>query len=402
MTASTPITSSSKAQGQQTPQLAVTSVKVSQAVGAALQEQPTKTAAPSPQNPLSLGGLADTKSPNIGAAGVNFGPAQKTLLANAMSQTLPQAQPLKTLLTAAEAINRLATNDTTKSISPVVAELRTLLSKVSLHALDVTHTIKPDALRQAMNTSGLFCERRLLTENSQVQDRNTAALSERDIKGLLIQLTQWTAGQPPITGASGAQSSSDTLAQLMMSLARLLSPRSVAKHAPAERQLSLAVKELAERSLAQVQLQQLRTLSSRIPEASTPGQWHLDIPLKLPDAYGNLYIQLFEPRSAAEEKKPGNQRRSRNSRDKRWKVFLELELDELGTLAAEISVQEKNVEAILWSGNSDLRQRVHNELESLRDDLQGQGVVVTDLRCSNNAPPPQKIRLDYALVDIKT
>jgi hypothetical protein len=269
-------------------------------------------------------------------------------------------------------------------------------------AIDVT-AVKPDTLRQAMNTSGLLYERRLVTENAAGRERDIQSppLSERDIKGLLIQLAQWSGGQS--SPAPGGQSSTDTLAQLMMSLARLWSPRQAsAKGDSAHRQLSLAVQELAEKSLAQVQLQQFRTLNSRMQDASAPAQWHLDIPLKLPDAYGNLYLQLFEPRTAAEEKKSDKQRKSRKSGSARWRVFLELELDQLGALAAEVSVQDKTVEATLWSGNQELRQRVHEQLENLREDLERQGIEVAELRCSANPPPEQKIRLDYNLIDVKT
>lgn len=327
----------------------------------------------------------------------------KTLLAAATSQALPIAQPLKTLLGAAEAAQRLIARAPSLPGSPVT-ELGILLNKISSLPIDVT-AIKPDTLRQAMNTSGLFYERRLVAESATGREREIqpSPLSERDLKGLLILLTQWNGGQSLATPAPGGQSSPDTLAQLMMSLARLWSPRQApAKGEPAQSQLSRAVQTLAEKSLAQVQLQQFRTLNTRLQEGAAPAQWHLDIPLKLPDAYGNLYLQLFEPRTAAEEKKSDRQRKSRKPGGGRWRVFLELELDQLGVLAAEVSVEEKAVEATLWSANDDLRHRVHAQLESLRGDLESQGIEVTDLRCSANPPPEQKIRLDYALIDVKT
>lgn len=334
-------------------------------------------------------------------------PVPKSLLATAISQTLPIAQPLKNLLNTADATTKVITNTppaTASSVPIPVTELRSLLGRISQHALDVTN-VKPDLLRQAMNNSGLFYERRMVAEYLPGRERDAAAspLSERDLKGLLIQLTQWAAGQTAIPPTAGGQASSDTLAQLMMSLARLWTPRQTpTKGDVTPRQLSQAVQEMAEKSLAQIQLQQFRTLSSQLPDSSAPAQWHMDIPLKLPDAYGNLYLQLFEQRLTQEEKKSGRKNKSRKNASGRWRVFLELELDDMGSLAAEISVQDKNVEATLWSGNHELRQRVHAQLENLRGDLQRQGIEVTDLRCSANPPPEQKIRLDYALVDVKT
>lgn len=329
--------------------------------------------------------------------------APKALLAAATSQALPIAQPLKGLLNAAEVTQQRIINALPQAVASPVTELSALLHKIGQLALDVT-TVKPDAVRQAINSSGLLYEHRLVTESAGgAREAQAPPLSERDLKGLLIQLLQWSGGANlPPQPLSGPQSGADTLAQLMVSLARLWSPRQTStKGAPAQ-QLSRAIQELTEKSLAQVQLQQFRTLGARLQDPSAPAQWHLDIPLKLPDTYGNLYLHLFEPRTAAEERRSGKQRKPRKSSSGRWRVFLELELDQLGALAAEVSVQDKAVEATLWSANQELRQRVHEQLDSLRGDLERDGVEVADLRCSANSPPEQKIRLDYSLIDVKT
>jgi len=193
------------------------------------------------------------------------------------------------------------------------------------------------------------------------------------------------------------------VAQLMMSLARLFGSRQEdPKTVPASRQLARAVQELAEKSLAQVQLQQFRTLSTQLQDPSTPAQWHLDIPLKLPDGYGNLSLHLFEPRLPPAEHKQERQKKSPKKSQGRWRVFLQLELDDMGALAAEIGVQDNTVDATLWTDSGGLRERASAHLEALRSDLEQQGLVVADLRCASSPPPEQKIRLDYALVDIKT
>ena len=363
-------------------------------------------------NPGAAGGVLAGERSVLGPTNRPTGESQalsqsasptKTLLATATSQALPIAQPLKALLGAADATQQLIARAPALPGSPL-AELSALLNKLSSLVIDAT-AIKPDTLRQAMSTSGLFYENRLVSESATGRGREIqpSPLSERDLKGLLILLSQWSGGPSLAAPAPGRQSSPDTLAQLMMSLARLWSPRQAsAKGEPAPSQLSRAVQALAVKSLAQVQLQQFRTLNAGLQEGLAAAQWHLDIPLKLPDAYGNLYLQLFEPRTTAEEKKSDRQRKSRKPGGGRWRGFLELELDQLGVLAAEVSVEEKAVEATLWSANDDLRHRVHTHLESLRGDLESQGIEVTDLRCSANPPPEQKIRLDYALIDVKT
>lgn len=347
--------------------------------------------------------------------------AQKTLLASAISQTLPIAQPLKVLLSAMDALSQLsrapsATNQVPRETNRAASEpnqasqmptsspllkLTEVLNKITSLGIDPT-TIKPESLRQALNASGLFYERRLLTEETAQRGREAPALPDRDLKGLLIQLSQWTPVAPPPVAAN-TQSTPDTLAHLVMNLAKLFGSRQESpKESTAARQLGKLVQNLAERSLAQIQLQQYRTLSTQLQDSGVPAQWHLDIPLKLPDGYGNLYMHLFEPRLSSEEKASEKQKREKKERKGRWKVFLELELDQLGTLAAEIAVQDKTVEATLWTENTNLRERANAHLTRLRSDLEEQGVVVADLRCSNNPPPEQKVRLDYALIDVKT
>lgn len=357
------------------------------------------------RNPqLASPALSSTAGSTTSPPALTAAPPAKTLLATAVSQALPIAQPIKEILLAADASRQIIARTSPLSATAPVADLGVMLNKLSAVGLDVTK-VTPDTLRHAMNASGLFYERRLVAETAEGRERQLSAtpLADRDIKGLLIQLAQWSGGQQMPTALPAAQSGTDTLANLMMSLARLWTPRQPsAKSESALRQLGNAVQELAEKSLAQVQLQQFRTLNSRLQDTSGPAQWHLDIPLKLPDAYGNLYMQLFEPRVAAEEKQSDRQKKSRKAGSGRWRVFLELELEQLGALAAEVSVQEKSVEATLWSGSDDLRHRVHKELQHLRGDLERQGIEVVDLRCSANPPPEQKIRLDYALIDVKT
>jgi hypothetical protein len=155
-------------------------------------------------------------------------------------------------------------------------------------------------------------------------------------------------------------------------------------------------------SLARIQTQQMRTLNNQLLEPEAPQQWHLDIPLRLPDGYGNLYLRLFEPRLPPEPDKELEKKEQRRQSKSRWRVFMELMLDELGGLAAEISVVERDLEITLWTESDNLRERANAHLRELRQDLEQQGLVVRELQCSQNPPPAQKIQLDYALIDIKT
>lgn len=373
--------------------------------GASTSPLPTVT---TPSSQPTLRSSVPTPAPDIQVAKTSFTPlsvavsGREKLLAAAVSQTLPAALPLKALLRSAETVEKLITRSPPEAVPPPLVKLGETLTKITQLGLDPTK-VKPDSLRQAMNASGLFYERRLVAGDAAHRAGEPPAqpLADRDIKGALIQLSQWVVGQT-FAPVPAVQTTSDTLAQLMMSLTRLFAPRAESAKGAPTRGLDRAVQELVEKSLAQVQLQQYRTLSSQLQDPTAPVQWHLDIPLKLPDGYGNLYMHLFEPRPAVEEKAHGKQKRGKNEGKGRWRVFLELELDHMGTLAAEISVQDNIVEATLWAEDRSLRELANAQLMQLRQGLEQQGMVVTDLRCSDNPPPDQKIRLDYALIDVKT
>ncbi|MCR6653829.1 MAG: hypothetical protein NVV73_21085 [Cellvibrionaceae bacterium] len=246
-----------------------------------------------PSNPTQLLNISQpaVKSP-LPSAQSNL-TVQKSQLASAVAQTLPVAQPLKILLramdVAAQELNKVSPQS---SIPAPLMKLADTLTKITGLSIDPAN-VKPESLRQAMNASGLFYEHRLLAEQATrggTREAQTQLLPERDLKGLLIQLSQWA---PPtlLTTAPGAQATSGTLANLMMNLTRLLSPRQeTSKDATAGKQVVKLVQELAEKSLAQVQLQQYRTLSSQLQDTGAPAQWHLDIP---PQDAGRLRQSLY-------------------------------------------------------------------------------------------------------------
>lgn len=327
------------------------------------------------------------------------------LLANAMARTLPMAQELPPLLRAIHLLNQQLQQLTPAAQPPQLQQLQNLLNRLPNLSLDVAqlNPARPLPLQQAIAQSGIFYEHRLLdSARTEAVTRDLAALPERDLKGLLIQLQQWL-GSPHVLATSVRSAAPDALSQLFLGLAQLFNARQRPhSEVPPSKQLVAAMQQLVDRSLARIQTQQYRSLNSQILDPATPQQWHLDIPLRLPEGYGNLYLQLFEPRVPPEPEKDREKKQARSSRKNRWRVFMELTLDEMGALAAEISVLEDNLQVTLWAEKGDLRQRANAHLLKLRQDLEQQGLTVQELRCSQNPPPAQKMRLDYALIDVKT
>lgn len=358
-------------------------------------------AAPSPHLPLaSAPAKASTSAP--------LTPTQQTAITTTLAQALPAAQPLKTLLQLSDQVQqRLQAAPQLPPQSPL-RQLGKLLDNVKQLAVDpavLALPKGPSLLQKAVIESGIFYERRLVELAEQPRPSRPSSLADTDTKGTLAQLTQLAPSLVSTLPISAkALPAAGVLEQLFSGLLEILTPHHKRQMQAADKRqgLAQAVQQLVGKSLAQVQLQQIRTLSNQLNDPTAPAQWHLDIPLKLPYAYGNLYLNIVEPR-IAEKDEPGKKRNKKErTKTGRWKVFMQLELDHMGELAAEISVYEKNVEATLWTEQKSLRELASEHLMELKEDLEKQGMIVKDLRCSQNPPPEQKIRLDYSLIDIKT
>jgi len=327
----------------------------------------------------------------------------RPLIAETLARALPQARELPPLLRAISEFNRQLATVPNEKLPPQVRELQTLLNKLPALSVNTAqlNPSQPQALRQALEQSGVFYERRLLQSQEVGADTGIRKLPEQDVKGLLIQIQQWLSTPTPPTPGRAAMP--DALSQLLFGLVQSFLPRQKTRpNISGMEQLKSAVQQQVGQSLARIQTQQMRTLNNQLLDPETPQQWHLDIPLRFPEGYGNLYMHLFEPRLPPEPDRRPEKKEQRRQGKSRWRVFMELMLDELGGLAAEISVVEQDLEITLWTERDNLRERANAHLRELRQDLEQQGLVVRELQCSQQPPPAQKVRLDYALIDIKT
>lgn len=357
-----------------------------------------------PASPASAASSAAGKHPEGEPVRQSIPPSQveqsRPLIAATLARTLPQAQTLPPLLRALQVFNRQLQDIPTEKLLPPLRELQTQLNRLTALSLPLPqlNPAKPELLRQAIQQSGVFYEQRMLQPDRRSLSAPPAPPVEQDIKGVLIQLQQSLSSPPPAN--PGKLPMPDTLTQLLQGLVQIFIPRHKSRESGTPlQQLKAALMQQVSQTHARVQTQQMRTLNSQLPDAG-PQQWHMDIPLRLPDGFGNLYLQLFEPRPEPDPDKASKKERRR--RQARWRVYMELELDDLGMMAAEISVQEQDLEITLWTDNERLRQRAGSQLQDLQRDLEKQGLAVRELQCSQNPPPAQKVRLDYSLIDIKT
>jgi hypothetical protein len=339
---------------------------------------------------------------------------QRKLITTSLAQDLPKADKLTPILQAAKLVNTHLTKAALDSV-PQIQTIKTLLGRLPSLSLDITRLTPSDIkpLKTAVENSGVFYEPRLkqtleknLLETSTPgssriiirDERELKTLADKDLKGLLLQVQSTLTRLSSTTAAPNKIP--DAITQLFVGLTSLLTPRQAPGKTPPAHQMISALRELVERSLAGIQTQQFRSLHSQSTD-QTNTDWHMDIPLRTPEGYGNMYLHIHQQRIPSEPQEESKTKAKRQLKS-RWRLFLELELDDLGKLAAEISAMDKNLGITLWAEQGSLREKANAHLLELKTDLEKQGIILEELRCSSNPPPKQKVQLDYALIDTQT
>jgi len=130
---------------------------------------------------------------------------------------------------------------------------------------------------------------------------------------------------------------------------------------------------LVEGSVARVQLSQLASL----PQSDTPQpSWTLELPLR----HGQ-HADVVQMRIEQEAPQQGEEQ------EKRWRVTLTLDLPEIGTLYATITIQGESSSTTLWAEHADTAALIENHLEILHHAIEAHGVKVNEIRCQHGTPP---------------
>ena len=165
-------------------------------------------------------------------------------------------------------------------------------------------------------------------------------------------------------------------------------------------QLMLLLHQHTLTSLAKVQLQQLHTLNHQQSQVDSPQptqSWLFDIPVRYGQDVHPLEIRI-------DQEWVNDEKNEENPRDKvkQWSVMLSFNLPRLGGLYAQLTILDDAVSAKLWAEQASTLAQAQASLDSLRQQLQSQGVDVKQLQCVTGPPPSRSVSLNYALVDIQT
>ena len=366
----------------------------------------------------------------------------QSALAEALRTLLPQKEKPQELLAALAPLQQLPIKQRDQLLPATVQQA---LRSVADQLRSMPQLTNPKLLPMVLKNSGVQFEQKLAANLSPAPESSAATknpvstpnpitqrLISQDYKGALLHLLNQLgqalgkAAPPmnevpstPITSTPSATSSTTplpfsplqstgfalptplqfpTALQLLQHLAAR--PNLDLNDKVLRTQLMLLLHQHTLTSLAKVQLQQLHTLNHQQSQVDSPQptqSWLFDIPVRYGQDVHPLEIRI-DQEWVNDEKNEENQR----DKVKQWSVMLSFNLPRLGGLYAQLTILDDAVSAKLWAEQTSTLAQAQANLESLRQQLQSQGVEVKQLQCVNGPPPSRSVSLNYALVDIQT
>lgn len=327
----------------------------------------------------------------------------KELMASSLRESLPRSTAASGPIALIQQSSRAALALPSHTLPPSLAAVFKALQTISMQPMDLRSEALPTAqqIRAALSNSGLFLEQklsRILDQKAPMSAMDSADIA-KDLKATLLHaqsVLNTTLTQLP----QQELAKNTSMEKLWQQIFNLLPTKPAAPETePAQKALTEILNQV-QKALANIQLRQNQSLNAHLPDAPTnAAQLSLDVLLRMPDGFFSVFMQLFNPELEKEKQK---QREEKQRKQARWKMFMALELGDLGQLSVELGVTGKQMDATFWADNDRLRQSTEAELSQLQRDLEQRGLEVQDLRCSQNPPPSQAMHMGYALVDEQT
>lgn len=140
----------------------------------------------------------------------------------------------------------------------------------------------------------------------------------------------------------------------------------------------------AEGSIARVQLSQL---ASTPQDSNTPQSWTFELPLRHGENIDVVQLRIEKDDSQEDEEQ-----------ESRWQVTLTLDLPEIGTVYATITIQGERSSTRLWAVEKETALLIDNNLQLLRDALEKHGVNAGEISCHHGSPPAPPLQKRHTLL----
>jgi hypothetical protein len=156
-------------------------------------------------------------------------------------------------------------------------------------------------------------------------------------------------------------------------------------------------------SLAKIQLQQVHTLNHQLnqtDQAQPTQSWQFEIPVRHGQDVHPLSIHM-EQRWLEETHEEVNEEKN-TTRVRQWNIMLSFDLPLIGLFYAQLTLLNDSLSAKFWSENESTLKAAKEDTDTLKQQLEKQGINVTNIQCLQGVPPKPKMTFNYSLVDITT
>ena len=355
--------------------------------------------------------------------------AQQEVLQQALRTQLPQfsspAQSLAEPALAAQLVHSLLQQRIGNPIrQQIPANLQQALRTVAMQLRTPEQLSQPANIKKAILDSGLQLENRLTKTGVQAgaANRNTGASQslpsntlQSDSKAALLKTLHHASVRPTSTPAASPNAapppapplSQEAGKQLLMQIKQLLSGSGIEQQRHSitinAEQITQLVQQQMSLAINRVLLLQLQSiLRSQGNERADPiPTQHLQ--LEIPVRYGNEAhtISMYLDEDWVDDYS-GQGSDSPAQKVRQWLVKLSFDLPDAGSFHAHITVLSDSVSASLWAEQDSTLAEAKRLLHGLRQGLEKDGIDVKQIECFAGKPVADQIKLEYALVDIKT
>ncbi len=304
-----------------------------------------------------------------------------------------------------------------------------LIQQIVAKAPELSMLVKPDQVKQMVQSSGMFTESNTAKTLKQLatQLRATAGLSPQwakaatpqagahtatgDIKTLLLQLQQQLQQSlSPPSNQTGEKASPLNLprdmANLLLNnpqLANALKTLYNKAQQGGEQAARQWVREQVDAGLAKVLVQQLQSLQVRgdTGEPNRPQQWFFEIPFRQDGHTSDLRL-LIERQSQREDEETTKSETPEQEGTTVWKVNLNFDLHDLGPMCAHLAVTTTTVDATLFAETDAALSKIQEHLPELEAAFESSGIEVKNMQCQRGIPQTSVKIHHQPLVDIRT
>lgn len=396
-----------------------------------------------PLNSSPLQTLLDIQGPDKKVQ-LQAGTDVKRLLADALRTLLPQQDQPRELFRALPQLQQVIGSHR-QWIPP---SLQQALKTAADQLRTPEQLSNPRLLQLALKNSGVFFEHKLasqladadngnrgpvpdrLSSGSGLQTSETQILTNRlttqDLKGALLQLVhqirvaladedassrsstattvdkESAASQPGKTYSASELILQKNLPSLLHFLQLLPQKQQELSSKQLRTQLLMLLHQQTLTSLARVQMQQVHTLNHQQAQGdiAQPSQsWIFELPVRLGSE--TCYLEISLRQDWVDEKSEQDAEGS-SEKKRQWTVQLSFDLPEAGQFHAQLQVVDETVSARFWAEREETLTRVKSRLDSLRQQLESEGIKVTQLQCMPGKPASQRMSINYSLVDVTT